>query len=100
MRKYTLASPESRSTVDLRNYRAIIESAVQEIMPAAKVIVEKDCYYVSPAPERGDAVKIGRLICKSDLNRHCIQLPKLFTSISIEEGNHEEHQPKRPCGHH
>ena len=37
MRKYTLASPESRSIVDLRNYRAIIESAVQEIMPAAKV---------------------------------------------------------------
>ena len=100
MRKYTLASPESRSTVDLRDYRAIIESAVQEIMPAAKVIVEKDCYYVSPAPERGDAVKIGRLICKSVLNRHCIQLPKLFTSISIEEGNHEEHQQQRPCGHH
>ena len=35
MRKYTLASPESRSTVDLRDYRAIIESSVQEIMPAA-----------------------------------------------------------------
>ena len=100
MRKYTLASPESRSTVDLINYRAIIESAVQEVMPSAKVIVEKDCYYVSPAPERGDAVKIGRLICKSDLNLHCIQLPKLFTSISIEEGNHEEQQPKHPGGHH
>ena len=90
MRKYTLASPESRSTVDLRDYRAIIESAVQEIMPAAKVIVESDCYYVSPSPKRGDAVKIGRLICKSDLNRHCVQIPKLFTSIPIEEVNHEE----------
>lgn len=100
MRKYTLASPESRLTVDLRDYREIIESAVHEIMPAAKVIVEKDFYLVSPAPERGDAVKIGRLICKSDLNRHCIQLPKLFTSISIEEGNHEEQQSKCPGGHH
>ena len=100
MRKYTLASPESRLTVDLRDYCEIIESAVLEIMPAAKVIVEKDCYYVAPAPERGDAVKIGRQICKSDLNRHCIQLPKLFTSISIEEGNHEEQQSKCPGGHH
>lgn len=100
MRKYTLASPESRSTVDLRDYRAIIESAVQEIMPAAKVIVESDCYYVSPAPERGNAVKIGRLICKSDLNHHCIQLPKLFTSIPVKEDKHEEQQPKHPGGHH
>ena len=100
MRKYTLASPESRSTVDLRDYKKIIETAVHEIMPAAKVIVESDCYYVSPAPKRGDAVKIGRLICKSNLNRHCIQLPKLFTSIPVKEVKHEEHQPKRPGGHH
>ena len=100
MRKYTLASPESRSTVDLRYYRAINESAVQEIMPAAKVIVESDCYYVSPSPKRGDAVKIGRAICKSNLNRHCIQLPKLFTSIPVKEGKHEEQQPKHPGGHH
>lgn len=90
MRKYTLASPESRSTVDLLEYREIIESAVLEIMPAAKVIVETGCYYVSPAPERGDAIKIGRLICKSNLNRHCIQIPKLFTSIEVKEVKHEE----------
>ena len=99
MRKYTLASPESRSTVDLRDYRAIIESAVQEIMPAAKVIVESDCYYVSPSPKRGDAVKIGRAICKSKLNRHCIKLSKLFTGIPVKEVKHEEHQPQRPGGH-
>lgn len=99
MRKYTLASPGSRLTVDLIDYREIIESAVQEIMPAAKVIVESDCYYVSPAPERGDAVKIGRLICKSDLNHHCIQLPKLFTSIPVKEVKHEEQQSKHSCGH-
>ena len=30
MRKYTLASPESRSTVDLRDYRAIIEKKAKE----------------------------------------------------------------------
>ena len=100
MRKYTLASPESRLTVDLRHYQEIIESAVQEIMPAAKVIVESDCYYVSPSPKRGDAVKIGRAICKSNLNRHCIQLPKLFTSIPVKEDKHEEQQPKHPGGHH
>ena len=100
MRKYTLASPESRSTVDLRYYRAIIESAVQEIMPTAKVIVESDCYYVSPSPKRCDAVKIGRAICKSNLNRHCIQLPKLFTSIPVKEDKQEEQQPKHPGGHH
>ena len=100
MRKYTLASLKSRSTVDLRDYRAIIESAVQEIMPAAKVIVESDCYYVSPAPKRGDAVKIGRASCKSNLNRHCIKLSKLFTGIPVKEVKHEEQQTKRPCGHH
>ena len=100
MRKYTLASPESRLTVDLRDYQEIIESAVQEIMPAAKVIVESDCYYVSPSPKRGDAVKIGRAICKSNLNRHCIQLPKLFTSIPVKEDKHEEQQPKHLGGHH
>ena len=100
MRKYTLASPESRSTVDLRYYRAIIESAVQEIMPTAKVIVESDCYYVSPSPKRGDAVKIGRAICKSNLSRHCIKLSKLFTGIPVKEVKHEEQPSKHSGGHH
>ena len=100
MRRYTLASSDARGEVDLRDYRDVIEEAIHEIVPSAQVTVEKDCYYVSPTPAKGDAIKIGRLICKSDLNHHCIQLPKLFTSIPVKEDKHEEQQPKHPGGHH
>ena len=84
MRKYTLASKDARSNVDLREYQSVIQKAVKEIMPAASVTVEKDCYYVSPTPKQGDAVRIGRLICKSALSRQCVFIAKLFSSIEVE----------------
>ena len=58
MRKYTLASKGARGTVDLRAYRDVIESAVHKVMPKAMVLVGQDCYYVSPTPKQGAAVRI------------------------------------------
>lgn len=98
MRKYTLASADSRASVDLRDYKDVITDAVNEVMAGVdnlEVIVTKDYYTVSPTPEKGDAIRIGRIICKSALNRHCVQIPKLFSSIEVKEldnGERKEHQ--------
>ena len=99
MRKYTLASSTAKSTVDLRDFEDAITNAVHQIMPKAKVKVEKDSYYVSPNPNQGSAIKIGRLICQTGLRAHCIQIPKLFSSIKIEEEKNEPTQPKPTGGH-
>ena len=100
MRKYTLASPGAREDVDLREYENIITEAVHKYVPKAEVRVEKHCYYVSPEPKKGDAVRIGRLICQSDLKIYCVQIPKLFSSIYIEEEKEDgEKKQKRAGGH-
>lgn len=93
MRKYTLASCDARNGVDLRDYEDIIVGAVRDVCPRAKVRVEKDCYYVSPTLSKGDAVKVGRLICKSKLSRYCIHIAKLFSSVEVKEESHGEQQP-------
>lgn len=90
MRKYTLASGTARSSVDLRDYEEIIMKAVHDILPSAVVCVWEDHYTVAPTPRQGDAVKIGRAICKSALSMYCVQVPKLFTSVEIEEEKEEE----------
>ena len=100
MRKYTLASVEDRAQVDLRNYEAVITEAVHAFIPKASVRVERDCYYVSPTPTQGEAIKIGRQICQSDLKHYCVQIPKLFSSIELKEKAHDPRNKKRPCGHH
>lgn len=100
MRKYTLASSSAKTAVDLTDYTEVITAAVHEVMPKASVIVEKDGYYVNPDPSKGDAIRIGRAICKSDLAQHCVQIPKLFNSIPIKEGKHEEQERKLAGGHH
>lgn len=101
MRKYTLAASSSKEKVDLRDYAAVIAEAVQEVMPGATVTVEQSCYYVTPTPKPGDARKIGRQICKSDLSQYCIQIPKLFCSVEIQEVNNESREEqKHPGGHH
>lgn len=99
MRKYTLASASAKSTVDLRDYEPAITDAVHQVMPKAVVKVTQDCYYVSPTPTQGDAIRIGRLICQSNLKNYCVQIPKLFSSIEIEEENNESTKPKRIGGH-
>ena len=84
MRKYTLASFDARGSVDLRTYAEIIENAVHEVMPHAVVQVEKDYYCVDPTPKQGDAIRIGRQICRSALCQYCVQIPKLFSSVEIK----------------
>ena len=95
MRRYTLASPESRKNVDLRDYKEVIEKAVHGVMPKATVRVEKDAYYVHPTPIQADAVKIGRQICKSAISEHCVFIPKLFSSNEVKES--EDDRKKQQC---
>lgn len=86
MRKYYLANTDARGSVDLRDYRAEIRAAVHSVMPNAQIVVSEKWYSVSPTPERGAAIKIGRLLSSKDLlGRHCIQVPKLFNSIAVSE---------------
>lgn len=102
MRKYTLASPDARVSVDLREYDDVIIAAVMDVMndEDVEVVVRQDCYYVSPTPSKGDAIRIGRLICKSALGNHCVKIPKLFSSIEVEEEpNDETEQQKQHGGH-
>ena len=46
MRKYSLADSSKRGKVDLRDYKDIIEAAVQEFAPGNKVVVTTDYYIV------------------------------------------------------
>lgn len=102
MRKYILASANARSGVDLRAYAEVIESAVHEVMPHVIVQVEKDYYCVDPTPKQGEAIRIGRQICKSGLCQYCVQIPKLFSSVEIEPVIEEEKKDgaKINGGHH
>ena len=60
-------------------------------MPGAKVTVTAKWYSVSPTPERGAAIKIGRLLSNKDLlGKHCVQIPKLFNSTVIIDRKEKE----------
>ena len=104
MRVYHLSSGDARRTVDLRDYADVITNAVTSVMSDkdVAVVIKKDSYTVSPAPTQGEAIRIGRLICKSDLNQYCIQIPKLFTGENIEtkEEVNESRNNDRMGGHH
>lgn len=99
MRKYTLASLSAKSAVDLRVFTDVITAAVHQYMPLAVVRVERDCYYVEPTPPKGMAIRIGRQICKSALSHYCVQIPKLFTSIEVEEESDNGTDQQRTGGH-
>lgn len=99
MRKYTLASMD-RDDVDLRTYKTEIVNAVHDVMPTARVRVDKDCYYVSPTPDRGSAIRIGRKICESDLKHYCVKVPKLFTSVEIGGQNGAQKPQETYSGGH
>lgn len=100
MRIYHLSSSAARRTVDLRNYESVICEAVAIVMSGknATVTVNKDSYTVSPTPTKSEAIKIGRLICKSALSQYCVQIPKLFTGENVEpkkeELNESRTEPK------
>lgn len=105
MRKYYLANTDSRGSVDLRDYRTEIRAAVHSVMPDAQIVVSAKWYSVSPTPERGAAIKIGRLLSSKDLlGKHCVQVPKLFNSIAVSEGkenkSNDNSKQQQHGGHH
>ena len=102
MKKYTLASSNARKNVDLQAYEDIIIKSVTDVMGSRvdKVVVEQDCYYVSPTPSKGEAIRIGRSICKSVLGKYCVQTPKLFLSVEMEEENNDNSKQQQHGGHH
>lgn len=97
MRRYALASPEHKRDVDLRDYEDVIVAAVMAAMKdvdGVSVAVHERYYEVSPSPGRGAAIAIGRAICKSDLGKCCIQIPKLFSSREVSYDKEEKDEPK------
>lgn len=98
MRRYALASLEHKQNVDLRNYEDVIVGAVMDVMKdveGVSVVVYEHCYEVSPSPSRGDAIAIGRMICKSSLSKCCVQIPKLFSSIEVSDGKEEKNEERK-----
>ena len=97
MRRYALASPERKKNIDLRDYEDVIVAAVMTAMKDVdnvSVVVHEHYYEVSPSPGRGAAIAIGRAICKSDLGKCCIQIPKLFSSREVSYDKEEKDEPK------
>lgn len=86
MRKYSLASIDARNMVDLRQFREFIEETIYEYMPEAKVKVEQNYYTVTPTPNKGTAVRIGRKLSSNKaMGKHCVKIPKLFYGTNIDE---------------
>lgn len=100
MRKYTLADGKKRGSVDLRDYEDIIVAAVQEFAPGNTVVVTPHYYTVKEPLTQGQAVKIGRRICESDLSQHCIKLSKLFNSTPIKEVEDDNRNKQKQIGGH
>lgn len=97
MRRYTLASPEHKQNVDLRDYEDVIVEAVMTAMKdveGVSVVVYERYYEVSPSPSRGVAIAIGRAICRSGLGQCCVQVPKLFSSVELSDGKEEKNDRK------
>ena len=98
MRRYALASPEHKQSVDLRNYEDVIVGAVMDVMKdveGVSVVVYEHYYEVSPSPSRGDAISIGRMICKSGLSKCCVQIPKLFSSVELLNGKEKKNDKRK-----
>lgn len=98
MRRYSLASSEHKQNVDLRDFEDVIVSAVMAAMQdveGVSVVVYEKYYEVSPSPSRGDAIAIGRMICKSGLSQYCVQIPKLFSSVEVLTGREEKNEERK-----
>ena len=98
MRKYYLASTADRDDVDLRDFQKEITAAVHQYMPHAQVEVTERYYTVHPTPDRGNAIRIGRLLSDKDvLGRYCVKIPKLFCSEEVENRKEAEDGRKEKC---
>lgn len=100
MRKYMLADGSKRSVVDLRDYENIIRAAIEEFAPGTTVTVNKDHYLVSEQLSQSQAVKIGRRICESSINQHCIKLSKLFNSKPVKENVNDNRKEQKRSSRH
>ena len=72
---------------------AAVMTAMKDV-DNVSVVVHEHYYEVSPSPGRGAAIAIGRAICKSDLGKCCIQIPKLFSSREVSYDKEEKDEPK------
>ncbi len=98
MRKYYLASSGDRGDVDLRIYQKEIMEAVRKYMPGAQVEVTERYYTVHPTPDRGTAIRIGRMLSDKDvLGKYCVKIPKLFCSEEVEHGKEVEDGREKKC---
>lgn len=85
MREYYLQDPEYRKTVDLTNYRKLIEDAVHDVSPTTKVDVYSDHYTISPDLPKGAVIKIGRNLAQmSKLGQYCIIRSLLFKGEEVK----------------
>ena len=105
MRRYSLASLEHKQNVDLRDYEDVIIAAVMEAMKDVENIsveVQARFYEISPSPSKGQAITVGKAICKSGLGKYCVQIPKLFSSVEVcidEEEKNDRKEKDRLGGH-
>lgn len=99
MREYSLQDPEYRKTVDLRNYKTIIEDSVHQVSSDAIVTVFKDRYTITPDLTKGQLIKIGRLIAHTNLGQYCMIRPILFKGEVIKDthnsGQNEDDTKKK-----
>ena len=83
MRVYSLANPDYRKNVDLREYEKYIREAVLNTNANLQVVVDKSSYAIPDTVTIGEAIKIGRAIAKSPLGQYCMERPVLFIGAKV-----------------
>lgn len=98
MRKYYLQDPDYKKTIDLTDYKKLIEDTVHEISPSTNVEVFKDHYTISPDMSKGEVIKIGRKLAQSNnLGQYCIIRALLFKGEDVQESSHVSEQEQKEC---
>lgn len=83
MRVYSLANPEYRRTVNLRNFERNIRKAVKDTNPDLEVVVDEHSYAIPDTVTTGEVIRIGRAIAKSPLGKYCMERPVLFVGAKV-----------------
>lgn len=88
MRIYKLASSYYRENVNLLDYESLIQQIIHSVVPDVTVIVRSDYYIIENDISKGDAIRIGRLLAKSDcLGKFSTQRPVLFIGTELSDAN-------------
>ena len=85
-RKYRLADSTNRKDVDLTKYEEQIMEAIHKERPDVKVTVNQDSYTLDRELKRGEAIRIGRALAKTELGKFCANRYVLFFGQTVEEG--------------